>query len=145
MSQQAETQTFPLEYVRELETKLKAAEESAAQAAQAAEARVKEGEAALERRLVQAELKAHAIKAGLVDLDALVMADLSAVKLKVEGGLEGVEGVFERLREAKPYLFGQASTSSTQVAPAPNAAVVRNAKDMNAQEYGAALAKLVKG
>jgi hypothetical protein len=136
---------YTAEYVETLEARVKAAEAKAEQVLQAAEVKLKEGEAAFERQLVQAELKAHAIKAGLVDLDALVMADLSAVKLKVEGGLEGVEGVFERLREAKPYLFGQASTSSTQVAPAPNAAAVRNAKDMNAQEYGAALAKLVKG
>jgi hypothetical protein len=48
-------------------------------------------------------LKAAALKAGLVDLDALALADTS----KDDGTARGAAELVAALKEAKPYLFQQ--------------------------------------
>lgn len=56
-------------------------------------------------RVVQAELKAHAIQSGIVDLDGLRLADLGGLVVGETGEVQGVEQVIANLRERKPYLF----------------------------------------
>ena len=77
-------------------------------------------------RVVQAELKTHAIRSGIVDLDGLRLADTGALSFDESGGVQGVEEVIESLRQRKPYLFaagpGAAPTITTaqlQRPPAP--------------------------
>ncbi len=124
--------TFSLEYVQELRaenakyrTNAKEAKDAADAAAakaleaeNAATAKITAAEAAANDRIIRAELKAEAIKAGMVDLDGLKLADLSAIKLDDKGEVVGASELMKALKEAKPYLFGQAqSTTQTQTTP----------------------------
>lgn len=68
----------------------------------------------LEDKLLDAELKAHAVAAGLKDLDFVQLIDKSGVKV-VEGKIEGIEKAVADFKSRKPDLFGsnkQANTSS---------------------------------
>lgn len=153
-----EPQTFSVEYVHELREeskgyrqRLSKSEEEKAEALKAVEAakaasdaKIKEANSAADQRIIRAEMKAAALKAGMVDLDGLKLADLSKVKLNDKGEVEGAEALMEELKKAKPYLFGTASTSSTApVPPAPSGKTApKNAKDMTDAEYRAARAAL---
>lgn len=95
------------------------AEARATKAAADADAKVKETHTASEQRIIRAELKAEAIKAGMVDLDGLKLADLSTVKLDEKGEVVGAEDMLKALKEAKPYLFKEASSSSNPETPPP--------------------------
>ena len=77
-------------------------------------------EKAANDRIIRAELKAAALKAGMVDLDGLKLADLSTVKLTESGEVDGADALMEALKKAKPYLFGNSgTTSNTSRTPAP--------------------------
>lgn len=108
----------------------------------AAEAKIKEANTAAEQRIIRAELKAVAVKAGMVDLDGLKLADLTKVTLNKDGEVEGAEALMEALKKAKPYLFGAQSTSSTRTPPDPTKTEPKNAKDMTKEEWKAARAGL---
>lgn len=128
-----EKTSFSLEYVQELRAesaKYRTSAKAAQEAAEAADKRAKEAEIAAEAvkqkaraesdaRIIRAELKAVAIKAGMVDLDGLKLADLSGVKLDDKGEVVGAEDLMEGLKKAKPYLFAQAPTTTTQTHTAP--------------------------
>ena len=143
-----EPEVFSKEYVRELrhenagyrlkaqEMERKAAEaaEAATKAQQAAEAKAAEREAAANARVIKAELKAHAIKAGIVDLDGLALADLSGVKFNDKGEIEGAEAAIEALKKSKPYLFAQ-TTASTQQAPRGGDPKPKSARDLSPEEF----------
>ena len=125
-----ETENFSKDYVRELrhqtegyrlkaqemERKAQEAVEAAKKAQEEAIAKIQEADQHAAQRIIKAELKAHAIKAGIVDLDALALADLSGVKLNDNGEIEGAEAALEALKKSKPYLFAQ-TTASTQQPP----------------------------
>ncbi|WP_294637420.1 phage scaffolding protein [uncultured Aquabacterium sp.] len=143
--QSQQSQTFSAEYVRELRAEAKewrekfqalktenaTLKQAAEQAAKDADGKVQAAEKAASDRILQSELKAHAIKAGLVDLDALRLADLSKVKLNDKGEVEGADELFKTLKESKPYLFGQPGNTSTPNNPPPsNASGDFNAKQI---------------
>ena len=123
---------FSLEYVQELRAEnakyrtnaneSKAAADAAAAKAKEAEtaatAKIAEAEGKANERIIRAELKAEAIKAGMVDLDGLKLADLTTVKLDDKGEVVGAAEMMKALKEAKPYLFGQAA-STTQTTTVP--------------------------
>lgn len=137
-----QAQTFSAEYVRELREENRSwrekyqtlkgenatLKEAAEKASKDADGKVTAAEKAANDRILRSELKAHAVKAGLVDLDALKLADLSKVKLNDQGEVEGAEDLFKGLKEAKPYLFGQASTSTPATPPASTPPAATNAK-----------------
>jgi hypothetical protein len=80
-----------------------------------------EGNARAERfraRFVDAELRAHASVAGIVDLDLIPLIDRSAVAVDDDGNVTGVEAAVAAFRTAKPSFFRQASAD---VAPTPAA------------------------
>ena len=129
------------EKLREAEAKL-ATDIAAAQAA--AEQRIAETQRAANERIIRAELKAAALKAGMVDLDGLKLADLSAVKLTESGDVEGADALMETLKTTKPYLFGTAKTGSTAMPPTNTPPAAKHARDMTAAERAAALAALTK-
>ena len=135
-------------YRRQAREAQEALERQLSEARTAADARVAEALRAANERVVRAELKAHAVKAGIVDLDGLKLADLSGVKLTDAGDVEGADALIASLREKKPYLFAQTgaqtgTTSNTTSAPPPTKGPVsKHARDMSPEERRASLAAL---
>lgn len=154
----AKPETFSREYVHELREENKSwrtkhAEEAAARKAadegktaaeKASEGKVKEVQTAADQRVIRAELKAAAIKAGMVDLDGLKLADLSKVKLNAEGEVEGADELMEAMKKSKPYLFGAASSSSTGKPPKKGEETPKLATEMTDAEYAVARANAIK-
>jgi len=101
--------------------------------------------AGLRARLVQAELRTEAVRAGMVDLDGIKLVDVSALVLGADG-IEGGAALMARMREAKPWLFGRAgaSSSSTGRAPVVVAPKVKTAMEMSEEEWRAARAELLR-
>jgi hypothetical protein len=96
------------------------------------------------QRVIRAELKAAALKAGMVDLDGLKLLDLSTVKMNDKGEIDGADALMAKAKETKPYLFGSTTnTSSTTVPPNPDKGEVKLARDMTPEERAAAKAKLL--
>jgi hypothetical protein len=95
-------------------------------------------------RLVRAELKAEAIRAGMVDLDGLKLVDLSAVTVNDAGDVQGAGAIMERLKRDKPWLFGGASSSSRAAPPQAAPPKPKLATEMTDAEYRAARAELIK-
>jgi hypothetical protein len=147
-----EPETFSKDYVRELRAenkgwRLKASEQEAAartaaeaakKAGEEAEARIAEHTSKTDQRIIRAELKAVAIKAGIVDLDGLKLVDLKDVKLNAEGEVEGADALIEALKTAKPYLFGAPGSSSTHTPPDKDPPATKKASEMTSAEYAEA-------
>lgn len=108
------------------------------------ERRLEEIEANTTARLIRAELKAEAVRAGMVDLDGLKLVDASAVKLNAQGDVEGAAALMTQMRRAKPWLFGGASSSSTAVPPPSQVPEGKLATKMSYDEWQAARAELLK-
>jgi len=70
------------------------------------ERRLANAEQEARSRLVQAELKVEALRAGIVDLDGLKLLDLSAVEVGEAGDVKNAADVITQLRRTKPWLFG---------------------------------------
>lgn len=149
-TQQTKPETFSREYVQELRhesasyrTKAAEAEKKAQEAADAAkkaqdeaDAKTKEAETKANERIIRAELKAEAIKAGMVDLDGLKLADLSTVKLNEAGEVEGAAELMEALKKSKPFLFGStSSTSNTGKPPEKKEDTPKKATEMDDKEW----------
>ena len=94
--------------------------------------------------LVMAELKAEAVRAGMVDLDGLKLLDTSAVTIGEGGDVTGAATAMERFRRAKPWLFGGASSTTTAVPPPSQPPRAKRATDMTPEEYRAARAALMR-
>lgn len=146
----AKPETFTREYVAELRHenasyRTKATEEAkkatdaetrALQIATDSEAKILASTNTANERIIRAELKAEALKAGMVDLDGLKLADLSTVKLNEAGEVVGAEDLMKSLKEAKPYLFGTTiTTSSTATIPKPQDGKIKLATEMTIDEY----------
>ena len=95
-------------------------------------------------RLIHAELKAEALRAGIVDLDGLKLIDLSDVKLNATGEVEGGAALIAALKRSKPWLFAAASSSATARPPAAQPPRQKLATEMTDDEYRAARAALLK-
>ena len=119
--------------------------ENVADALQAAlEQRLAALEAQLRERLVRAELKAHAVRAGMVDLDGLKLADTSGLTLDEREEVMGAKALMASLRRAKPWLFGAASTSSAASAPPAQPPRAKLATEMTDAEWQASKAELLR-
>jgi hypothetical protein len=95
-------------------------------------------------RVIRAELKAEAIRAGMVDLDGLKLLDLATVKLAPTGEVDGASALMARMKRDKPWLFGGVSSSSSSTPPPAQAPRKKLAKEMTDVEYRAARADLIK-
>ncbi len=95
-------------------------------------------------RLVQAELKTAAVRAGMVDLDGLKLVDRSQVALNEAGELEGGTALMERLRHDKPWLFAQASSSSRAAVPPSEPVRRKLATEMTLEEWRAARSEMLR-
>ena len=121
---------------------LEAARAETAKAVETAKAEgVAEATTAANGRIVLAELKAEAIRAGMVDPDGLKLLDTSKVALVEDGTVKVPDGFFDEAKKAKPWLFGATpnSTSSTSSPPKPGDTDIKLAKDMTDAERAASL------
>lgn len=156
-------ETFSREYVHELREENKgyrikhqeaveagkkiqeAAEAATKKAQEEADAKVSAATAAANERIVRAELKALAVKEGILDLDDLKLIDVAKVKIKDDGELEGAEDVIKAFKEAKPHKFGKPSSSSHEPPPKKPDGTdepPKKASEMDKKEYEAAKRRL---
>jgi hypothetical protein len=124
----------------ELNTAFKASQEAAEKALHES----KRLNSAFEQRLINAELKAAAMEAGLVDMDAFKMADTSTVKITEKGEVIGVKELITDLKKDKPYLFKEITTSKKDSgAPAADARVNEKPTYTNSKEFSEAKRKFL--
>lgn len=95
-------------------------------------------------RLIRSELKAEAIRAGIVDVDGLKLLDLSGARMNAAGEVEGGAQLVAQLKRAKPWLFGGGSSSNPSSPPAPQPPRKKLANEMTDAEYKAARADLLR-
>ncbi len=95
-------------------------------------------------RLVRAELKFEAMRAGMVDLDGLKLIDQSKVVLSPAGDVDGVPALIAQLKQDKPWLFAEASSSSPAIPPPAKSPRQKHVSEMTDTEYRAARAALLK-
>jgi hypothetical protein len=128
--------TGQLETTRtELTGKLTEAEQAAADKAAKAKA-----------RSMMADLKVAAKDAGMVDLDGLKLLSTDDLKVSDEGDVENAVEVLAKLKEAKPYLFGnQQNTSNPNPPPKPQPTGDKKGMEMTAEEWAAKSRELQMG
>ena len=95
-------------------------------------------------RLIRSELKAEAVRAGMVDLDGLKLVDAGGLSIDETGEVQGAAALMQSVRRAKPWLFGQANASSAATPPPAQPPRARRATDMTAEEWLAARADLLR-
>jgi hypothetical protein len=123
----------------------KAASEEWQERAEHAEAALAAMQADARAKLIRAELKAEAVKAGMIDLDGLKLLDLSDVTIDENGEVAEAERIFSRLKRIKPWLFGGGVSSSVAAhPPRPEAPRQRLASELTHEEWLAARAALIK-
>jgi hypothetical protein len=112
--------------------------------AEALERQLEATRAEAERRLVHAELKTEAVRAGMVDLDGLKLIDTGTLKLGAAGGVDGAASVMAELKRAKPWLFAGASSSTSASPPPSTPPRTRHASEMTDDEWRSARADLLR-
>jgi hypothetical protein len=118
----------------EMEVARRERDEAAVKAMQEAQAAVAEARRGTDARIIRAELKAAALAAGMIDIEGLKLLDTSGVKLDEEGDIVIPAALFADAKRAKPWLFGQASTSSTAAAPKVEPPKTKNVREMDDKE-----------
>jgi hypothetical protein len=118
--------------------------EDAAERAAALELRLAEVEAQSQTRLIRAELKAEAVRAGMVDLDGLKLIDAGTLSLNEAGEVEGGAALMMQLRRSKPWLFGGSSSSSSAAPPPSRPPSAKLATEMSYEDWRTARAELLK-
>ena len=101
-------------------------------------------------RVIRAELKAHALKAGIIDLDGLRLADTSKLTLSEDGDVVGAESLIDTLRQEKPYLFSDSragvstgTTGQTQRPPSPATPSTVDARTLSREAWQAERMRLL--
>jgi hypothetical protein len=112
--------------------------------AEALERRLAETREEARSRLVRAELKVEAVRAGMVDLDGLKLLDLGDAQLNADGEIANASHLMTQLRRAKPWLFGGTSSSSPANAPPAQPPRQKLATEMTDAEYRTARAAFLK-
>lgn len=100
--------------------------------------------AALRAKLVQAELRTAAARAGMIDLDGVKLVDASHLSVTESGDLIEAPDIMARLRVEKPWLFGRGSSSSAAVAPRATPPKPKTAMEMSVDEWRVARAELLR-
>jgi len=113
--------------------------------AEHAEAALADAQAQANARLIRAELKAEAIRAGMIDLDGLKLIDLAKVGLNQNGEVADAASILAKLKRTKPWLFGNAASSSAAAnPPRPEPPRMRHASELSHEEWLAARAALLR-
>jgi hypothetical protein len=97
-----------------------------------------------DQRLIQAMLKAAALRDGMIDLDGLKLAETTHLEVDTSGEVPGAAAVIGRLRRAKPWLFAGANSSSLTSPPATAEHRTKLATEMSLQEWRSARSDLVR-
>jgi len=108
------------------------------------EGRLLEVEEGARVKLVHAELKAHAVRDGMIDLDGLKLVDTDDLHLSSSGEVEGAASLMSSLRKNKPWLFGDVSSSSAATPPVSAPLKRRLATEMTTEEWRAARADILR-
>ena len=95
-------------------------------------------------RLIAANLRTEAVRAGMIDLDCLKLIDLSEVRLDDHDKIVGGRQIMADLRRNKPWMFGTTSSSSVAAAPASSPLRPKTAMDMTDAEYVAARTAVIR-
>lgn len=113
--------------------------------AETAEAALLRREADSDARLIRAELKVEALRAGMIDLDGLKLLDTGEVRLDADGSVVDGGMILARLKRTKPWLFGSpASSSAAAHPPRPEPARMRHANELSHDEWVTARAALLR-
>ncbi len=108
------------------------------------ERRLAEVERTARERLIRADLKAEALRAGMVDLDGLRLFDTKDVVLDANGEVQGAATLMREMRVQKPWLFGAASSSSVAPAPPAQPLASKCATDMTYAEWQSARSEMLR-
>jgi hypothetical protein len=95
-------------------------------------------------RLVAANLRTEAVRAGMIDMDGLKLIDVSAVRLGTDDRVIGGRRLMDDFRRSKPWLFTTTSSSSAAIAPASQMVRKKTALEMTDEEYTAARAAVTR-
>jgi multidrug efflux pump subunit AcrA (membrane-fusion protein) len=112
--------------------------------AESAEAALSQMQAQMAVRVAQAELKAEAVRAGMIDLDGLKLIDAASIRLNQNGEIEDATNLLVRMKREKPWLFGAASSSSAANPPRPEPPRSRHANELSHEEWQSARAALIR-
>ena len=113
--------------------------------AQAAEAALERLQSETQARVIRAELKAEAVRAGMIDLDGLKLIDGAEIRLNEAGEIDDAKALLGRLKRAKPWLFGGGVSSSVAASPPrPEPPRPRHATEMSHEEWLHARAALMR-
>jgi hypothetical protein len=94
--------------------------------------------------LIRAELKAEALRAGLIDLDGLKLIDTAALSITETGDVDGAAALVQHFKRAKPWLFAAASSAVIASPPPSQPPRQKAALDMSHDEYRTARAALLR-
>ena len=97
-----------------------------------------------EKRIIHAELKAEAVKAGMIDLDGLKLIEATDIGIDEDGSALGAAAAMTQLRRDKPWLFGAPRSSSHAAAPATAPVRTKLATEMTLDEWRSARADLLR-
>lgn len=108
------------------------------------ERRLAELEGQTQARVIAAELRAEAVRAGMIDMDGLKLVDTAGLTLDESGAVPGAAALMVRLRHSKPWLFAAPSSSSAAPAPPANPPRAKLATEMSVEEWRAARNELLR-
>ena len=97
-----------------------------------------------DQRIMRAELKAEAVRAGMVDLDGLKLVETEDLKLNDKGEVEGATMLMSRLKRSKPWLFGTGNSSSSAAPPPSAPPQKKSALEMTEEEWRRARADILR-
>ena len=100
--------------------------------------------ATLRAKLVRAELRTAAARAGMVDLDGVKLVDTEGLSVNEAGELVEASDIMVRLKVEKPWLFGRGSSSSPAIAPRATPPKPKTAMEMSVEEWRIARAELLR-
>jgi hypothetical protein len=97
-----------------------------------------------EQRIVLAELRVEAMRAGIIDMDGLKFIDTTRVRLESPEDVCNATELVTQLKQSKPWLFSVPSSSSVAKVPPSKPARQKLATDMTDDEYRIARANIIR-